>query len=213
MTKDTKRDRVWNQALQYAVDEENFNLDRVINAISDAPSRRTARDTLSTMVDYGWLAKPSPRAHEWVPGPRAKGEPYDESPSSPDASNNHHTPIEEAGVISPSDLEVGKKYTGKVDRFSGKNAIVELERGHINLGPIDKDAIDQRVSFENKSGAWGKCLDEEYTYESYEPKDGQSESRSKSGLVDDKKYHTGRSPSTDSSSDTDNKNKLLKDKL
>lgn len=193
MTKHTARDKVWDQALQRAMAEESFKVDRIRGGISVDVSDRTIRDTLNTMVDQGWLSKETPHAHEWAPGPRARGEDVDESPSATE-------------LASKSDLTKGEVYSGVVDRVSS-NAIIELESGHINLGPIDDAAEGERVEFEYVGGVWGRCLNGEYTYESYSPRDGQSSSSS-SSRSSSKRIH-----SSGDLSDPANKNKLLKGKL
>jgi hypothetical protein len=72
---------------------------------------------------------------------------------------------------SPSDLNEGELYSGEVSEFWHDGALVQLDSGHINLGPIDPAAKGEIVIFESVGWNWGKCMSEEYTDESYNPRD------------------------------------------
>lgn len=71
MTKDTPRDRVWSFAIMKVVNGEEFKKKHVKNNISNPPSDRTIRDTLNTMVQFGWLEKEKEQSETWQGGPVA----------------------------------------------------------------------------------------------------------------------------------------------
>lgn len=119
-------------------------------------------------------------------------------------------------IRKPSDLSEGQVYVGTVDRLT-PNAVIELERGHVNLGPISEDAEGEVIRFKSSGSAWGRCLDEEYTYSGYSPQsDGSTTSTSQSR---DRRYsgktssgsrqQSGATGGTLSGKDPENKNKLL----
>lgn len=133
MTQHTSRDEVWHHALRYALIEESFTISRVANEMSEGVSRRTIRDTLNTMVDHGWLAKDSPQAHEWHPGPKAFDiEEIEESFNKPLSSTS------DTDVYTEVD-EVKRRY---VDRVSNSaNLVVEdvfRSHGLASHGPIEE---------------------------------------------------------------------------
>lgn len=206
MTKHTARDSVWHVAIQRATNEESFKITEISEEESLDTSNRTIRDTLNTMADLGWLSKESPQSHEWHPGPLALDqEPEDNTTESLDASTLN-------GVEQPSDLSKGEVYVGIVDRVTGSgNAIISLPKGHVNLGPIDESAAEEKVRFRSADGGtWGHCLEEQYTYDGYDPKkDGSTSPPPGSRRKSTNPY--GRKPGN--LSDPDNKNKLLNGKL
>lgn len=62
MATDTNRDRVWNAVLELVEEKREasryrrrFDASDVEQRVENPPSRRTVRDVLSTMVDYGRL--------------------------------------------------------------------------------------------------------------------------------------------------------------
>jgi hypothetical protein len=203
--------------------EKPFKLREVQAGISGDISDRTVRDTLNTMADKGWLSKDSPNSHLWNPGPLTRGE-------EPDEGNRLKHSSEDGAGLDPdvevnelpsqaSRMEKGAVYEGTVDRFAGRNAIVNLssQGDHVNLGPIDKEAAGETVLFKSVSGIWGKCLDEEYIYDSYAPKDGESSttsSGSRWGSGSSSGSRTGNRQKTKTGdvapNDPSNKNKLLK---
>lgn len=189
MTKHTTRDRVWNQALQFAMSGKEFRLDQIQMAISEDVSDRTVRDTLNTMVDHGWLSKEAVRSHSWMPGPKAEGENINPGQIASEASSGRDSGKD---INSVASISKGQTYFGKVDRFSGDNAIVStdysgVDLGHINLGPISKAADGSTVVFRYLGGVWGRCLDEEYTPPRYDPKkqgsNNSGDSRSKANTA------------------------------
>jgi hypothetical protein len=98
------------------------------------------------------------------------------------------------------DLNSGETYRGVVDRISGSgNGIVELSDTHINLGPINRDAVGEEIEFKYMRGNMGKCLNEEYIHSDY--------------IKKLKKVQKGTSTSNKNISRPDNKNKLLNGKL
>jgi hypothetical protein len=119
------------------------------------------------MVEHRWLNKESPQSHEWGPGTRIINDDLDEA-----------SPV--AGATDPNDLVEGEIYKGEVDEFeyneevdeTPHSGIILLEMGHINLGPIDESAKGETVKFENVGWNYGKCLNEEYISDSYDPRDG-----------------------------------------
>lgn len=216
MTKHTERDLVWNEALQRALNEESFKIDEIANAESVDVATRKIRDTLNTLSDLGWLSKEKEQSHEWNPGPLVKSpEKYEQdSGGTPDV-------VSLEGIKRKSHLEEGEVYCGTVDRCTGGgNAIISLPEGHLNLGPIDESAVGEEVRFIHVTGVWVECLDEEYTYEGYQPRDGESEpdinKRGSRGTKQGEVSKVGgraRSTQTEGTitdSDPDNKNKLLK---
>lgn len=126
MTKHTSRDEVWNHALRYALLEENFKVSHIKDEMTGGVSHRTIRDTLNTMVDHGWLAKDSPQAHEWHPGPKALNiEESEENFNKSSSSTN------DADVYPEVD-EVKERY---LDRLSNSaNLVVEDVGGSHALG-------------------------------------------------------------------------------
>jgi hypothetical protein len=209
MTKHTGRDSVWHEAIQRATNEESFKLTEISEEKSVDISTRTIRDTLNTMADLGWLSKETPQSHEWHPGPLALGqEPEDNTTESVDAASVN-------GIETPSDLSKGEIYVGVVDRITGSgNAIVSVRNGHVNLGPIDESAVEEKVRFRSVNGShWGHCLEEQYTYDGYDPRDGTSPSRGRRTSLGSKKKSTNPYGGKGEISDPDNKNKLLNGKL
>jgi hypothetical protein len=76
-----------------------------------------------------------------------------------------------------SKFDQGKKYTGEVVRFSGSNnAIVSIDSGHINLGPINHSAKGEQVEFVYLGRGWGRCIETEHTYDGYDPRDNANQS-------------------------------------
>lgn len=69
MTQHTARDSVWNLALRQATDGESVT-PKWLAENTDA-SERTARDVLTTMADYGWLAVDE---RHWGQNPYEAGE-------------------------------------------------------------------------------------------------------------------------------------------
>lgn len=215
MAKHTGRDLVWDRALQHAINKESFKLDEIAEHESVDVSKRTIRDTLNTLTDLGWLSKETPKSNEWNPGSLVidgeVGERVeDELPDYSDA-----TTLE--GIERPSELSEDEIYIGTVDRYTS-NAIITLPSGHVNLGPIDESAVGEVVRFRPNNGSWAECLDEEYTYEGYDPQDGSSRLPSKSKSKSNSKPRSkaiGSSAGTSgdgtiTDSDPDNKNELLK---
>jgi hypothetical protein len=163
MTKHTSRDDVWNEALLLATNEESFSIEDIASSEDVDTSERTVRDTLNTLVDFGWLSKEKDRGHTFQPGPLALGE----------EPNPNATPID--SIERSSDLSKDEVYFGTVDKVAEDgNAIIELPKGYINLGPIDESAVGESVRFKRVESTWGFCMDEEYTYDGYSPKDGSS---------------------------------------
>lgn len=133
MTQHTSRDEVWNHALRYALLEESFKLSRVENEITREMSKRTIRDTLNTMVNYGWLAKDSPQAHEWHPGPKALN--IDEFE---DNFNKSTLNTDDADVYSGVD-RIGEAFSDRVSNSS--NLVVEgIGGSHVlsSHGPLEE---------------------------------------------------------------------------
>jgi hypothetical protein len=158
--------------MQYAIAEECFSLEEIRSLISKNMNDRKIRDALNTMVDQGWLSKETDQAHKWHPGSHV---------------NNKSRPKPEEHIQSVSDvdyLEQGRMYVGTVDRFSSSgNAIIKIPSDDnykiMNLGPIDEAADSEKVKFRVINGTWGECLNEEYRYDGYDPReDGSSSSTS-----------------------------------
>jgi hypothetical protein len=215
MAKHTGRDLVWDRALQHAINEESFKLDEIAEHESVDVSERTIRDTLNTLTELGWLSKEAPKSNEWNPGSlvidgEVSERVEDELPDYSDAAT-----LEE--IETPSELSEDEVYVATVDRYTG-NAIITLPSGHLNLGPIDESAVGEEVRFRQVTGTWVECLDEEYIYEGYDPRDGSSQlsSRSKSKSKSKRRSKpigtsTGTSgDGTITDNDPDNKNELLK---
>lgn len=115
-------------------------------------------------------------------------------------------------VTSTSQLEKDEVYFATVDKASG-NALIRLDHSdgsHINIGPIDKPAAGKQVKFRYVEGVWGLCLDEEYSYDGYDPKEDGSFS---SGHTFPTGYAYSTTDGTITEKSPDNKNKLLKGKL
>jgi hypothetical protein len=171
MTKHTDRDLVWHHALQRAKSEESFYLDDIAQVDEIDSSKRTIRDTLKTLVDTGWLAKDSPRAHEWQPGPLVLGEEIetsDDTESSEDADPNFTDAMSLDHIENATDFEEGEVYFGTVDRFSDYgDGLIEIPTSHINVGPIDNSANGETIRFKFVGGTYGLCLDDQYTHPEY----------------------------------------------
>lgn len=165
MTKHTSRDDVCNKALQLATNEESFSIEDIASSKDVDTSERTVRDTLNTLIDFGWLSKEKDRGHTFQPGPLALGE--DTTPEGTPVSDFRKT----------SEISEGEVYFGTVDEYTS-NAIITLPVGNINLGPIDESALGDEVRFKKIEAAWGVCMDEEYTYDGYSPKDALSDTPS-----------------------------------
>lgn len=121
----------------------------------------------------------------------------------------HDDPESIGNLDQLSELTKGEEYYGTVDRVSSSgNAIIQSTPNgdHINLGPIES-AVGEEIKFKYLGGVWGKCLEDEYVYEGYVPKnDGSNKSSGRgSGQTRD---GTG----TITENDVVN-NKLLKGKL
>jgi len=193
MPEHTVRDSVWHHALQRVLAGKSFKIKEIEDQISGDITERAIRDTLNTMVNYGWLSKKTTQYGQWTPGPHARNVIRDtgrsesvdnitvvkKEPATTDkngsVSKHDVTPVTE--LSSPSDCTEGSVYSGVVDRCT-PNGIISFEKGHVNLGPIDGDAVGEEVTFEYVGFSWGKCLTEEFTYESYSPRDSQSNSSS-----------------------------------
>lgn len=219
MSEHTARDAVWSQALQYALAENSFSIENLQDTISEDVSDGTVHDTLSTMAEKKWLSKESSQGQVWTAGPRlqdkpnVKDEKNKENSEAEDFEEDEVIPLSECEVSTPSDLSTDKVYVGVVDRVTGSsgNAIVNIAEGNgeINLGPIDESAEGEEVHFRPEDGIWGRCLDEEYTYESYDPRDGASRSSTKSRKFSQNPYKRSGSSKTTGPDDPDNLNKLL----
>jgi hypothetical protein len=70
-------------------------------------------------------------------------------------------------IGTPSHLNEGEIYSGVVSEFLSHKAVIQLDNGHVNLGSIDRAAVGEKVEFENIGWNWGRCISEEYIYESY----------------------------------------------
>lgn len=195
MSEHTMRDSVWHHALQRVLARKSFKIHDIEDEISGDITEQAIRDTLNTMVNHGWLSKKITQDSPWAPGPHARNvtRETDQSESVENITLVKKEPVatdENAAVSkhdvtpvtvlsSPSDFTEGSVYSGVVDRCT-PNAIINLKKGNINLGPIDKDAVGEEVTFEYVGSSWGKCLTEKFTYESYSPRDGRSDSSSRS---------------------------------
>ena len=202
MTQHTGRDAVWDAAVQTVMSEESFYVTDIVQTDSVDVSERTVRDTLKTMADLGWLKKQKSNKNCWCSGElindceSVNNTKEAEGPESIDKMENKEQ------------LESGEVYLGTVDKANSNALIWFNESGgsHINLGPIDKSSVGELIRFRYISGVWGKCLDEEYTYDGYHPHDGKSSS-SRSSSNRRSKYTSGNGTITDK--DPNNKNKLL----
>lgn len=214
----TTRDAVWSQALEYALEDDSFNIEALRDSINKSVSDTTVRNTLNAMVDKNWLSDDSSQGQVWTRGPRFRdGQDVEDGENKEDNETNDSEteeviPLAECDVSTPSDLSTDKVYVGVVDRVTGGsgNAIVNMEEGNgeINLGPIDESAEGEEVHFKPEDGTWGRCLDEEYIYESYDPRDGVSRSSTKSRKSFQNPYKQSGSKTT-GPDDPDNLNKLL----
>lgn len=222
MSQHTERDMVWDQALQYVTTEQSFDLTEIQSSIDRDVDELIIRDTLKTMVDKEWLSKEDSNTGKWSPGPQLQDEEpsegteveMDDEKEMPDA-----IPISECNASAPSSLSEDQVYVGVVDRVTSGgsgNAIVDLpdSNGELNLGPIDGSAEGQKVRFIPENGIWARCLDEEYTYESYSPQDGQSRSKRKKRRSSRRSRKVNspnpyKSNNSSRSKDPDNLNKLL----
>ncbi|SMO35345.1 hypothetical protein [Halorubrum cibi] len=222
MSQHTERDMVWDQALQYATTEQSFDLIEIQDSIDRDVSELIIRDTLSAMVDKEWLSEEDSDIGKWSPGSQLQ----DEEPSEEtevEMDDEQEMPdvisISECSASAPSSLSEDQVYVGVVDRVTSGgsgNAIVDLPdgNGELNLGPIDGSAEGQKVRFIPENGIWARCLDEEYTYESYSPQDGQSRSKRKKRRSSRRSRKVNspnpyKSNNSSRSKDPDNLNKLL----
>lgn len=210
MTQHTGRDAVWDATMRTAIEEETFRIEDIFEHESVSVSKRTVRDTMRTMADLGWLEKEQTNRAEWEQGDLLA----DEADVTIDSGASDEENFSDAqkiteDITSVSQLEKGEVYFATVDKATGhSNALIRLDESsgdHINLGPINKSAAGEQVKFRYVQGVWGRCLDEEHTYDGYDPKeDGSSSARS---------GHTFTHDGTITESEPDNKNKLLKGKL
>ncbi|WP_152422252.1 hypothetical protein [Haloarcula marismortui] len=188
--------------------EDSFSIDEVVEDESIAVSKRTVRDTMKTMAELGWLEEQTVNTNQWQQGPLMT----EDMDSTSKKQHQGPTPIDQ--VDQTRELEGGEVYVGTVDKASS-NALIWLDEphgSHINLGPIDESVVGEEVRFRNLQGVWGKCLDEEYTYDGYNPKeDGSSSSSSSHRSSKTSSHSSGDGTITDK--DPDNKNKLLKGNL
>ncbi|WP_262178350.1 hypothetical protein [Haloarcula laminariae] len=173
MSNYTRRDRIWNQALKKALADESFSLNQIQRDVSEPVSSHILKDTLSSMVDQGWLSKEQSEPVVWVPGSQIPGEKNGE-----EIHEQHTSPKKVTEVTS---LVEGKEYVGVVDRFSTSgNANVRLpehmDRTFVNLGPIYESSEGESVVFRFLETGWGECLTEKYTYDGYSPRDGMKHS-------------------------------------
>ncbi|WP_152422251.1 hypothetical protein [Haloarcula marismortui] len=165
MTKRTGRDLVWHQALQHAKNEESFYLDEIVQLEEVDVSKRTARDTLRTLADLGWLAKDTRHAHQWRPGPQVLNE---EMGSTEHTTSDSHDAISLDSIDNATHFTEGEVYVGTVDRFSNSgDGLIEIPSGHINVGPIDVSAKGETIQFKFVGGTYGLCLSEQYTDTEY----------------------------------------------
>lgn len=125
------------------------------------------------------------------------------------------------GFDTSSSLSEGEVYSGTVETAS-RNAVIQLQTGHVNLGPIDTSVVGETVKFEYVGGVWGKCLEDEYIYDGYKPRDGQSSSSNSSRSKPSSGSSWSKSSSgsvgtsgqgTITKSEPRNKNELLRGKL
>lgn len=201
--------------MRTAMIEDTFCSSNISQNNSVDVSERVVRNIMETMADLGWLEKQNPNRDQWQQGPLM-------------TSNNTEVvlkrekedpqPVDQ--ITQVSELNEGEVYIGVVDKASS-NALIWLDEAkdsHINLGPIDESVVDEEVRFRYIQGVWGKCLDEEYTYQGYDPQsDGSSSSRE--SLLDSPSHRASKTTSHSSSDGTitennpDNKNELLKGKL
>lgn len=72
----------------------------------------------------------------------------------------------------PSELpEVGEVFTAEIDRVSeAGNGIIELNRGHINIGPVADDSAGEIVEAEMLNGIFARCDTEDVKVDDYEEK-------------------------------------------
>jgi len=171
MTKHTGRDLVWHHALQRVKNEESFYLDDIAQIEEIDLSKRTIRDTLKTLADIGWLAKDTPRAHQWRPGPLVLGEEV-ESPADTEPTDDEESNFSDAmsldHIENATDFEEGEVYFGTVNEFSDRgDGLIEIPTSHINVGQIDSSAKGETIRFKFIGGTYGFCLDEQYTYPEY----------------------------------------------
>jgi len=215
MTQHTVQDLVWNIALRTAMTEDSFCINDIIEHGSIEASKQTVRDTMKSMADLGWLEKQSSTGSQWQQGPLMNGE---NDLTVVTEEKEDPKPLDE--VTQPSELNKGEVYIGTVDKASS-NALIWIDESngnHINLGPIDESVVGQEVRFRYIQGVWGKCLEEEFTYDGYNPQsDGSSSSRG--SLSSSRSHRTSRTTSNSSRNGTitnnnpNNKNELLKGKL
>ena len=209
MTQHTGRDAVWDAAIRTATTEESFSVDDIVENESITVSKRTVRDTMGTMADLGWLKKQEVNSSQWQPGVLITD---DESLTTLEEHDNENLIDNFENV---SELEKGEEYVGVVDKAS-PNALIWLNGtggNHINLGPINGSAVGEEVRFRYLGGVWGKCLENEYTYDGYDPKnDGSSSSNRSSSNRSSKRrskdIKTREGTITDKN--PNNKNKLLR---
>jgi hypothetical protein len=71
------------------------------------------------------------------------------------------------------------------------------------------------VEFRRKKGVWARCLTEEYVDAGYDPRDGQSKSKTSTATSGKRRVSWGPADSTQDNipGDPDNKNKLHKGDL
>ena len=73
MAKDTARDKIWTYAMTHAIKMADgsgspIEVKHVRNNLLEAPSDRTIRDVLNTMVEHGWLEKEKEQSRSWTAG-------------------------------------------------------------------------------------------------------------------------------------------------
>ncbi len=68
MGKHTKRDEVWNAALQRAAKGESPKVKDIADCTSVSKSESVISETLDVMSDLGWLSKEGSHLYRWEPG-------------------------------------------------------------------------------------------------------------------------------------------------
>lgn len=59
-------------------------------------------------------------------------------------------------------FESGDEFTAEVDRISNSgNGIIETENGHVNIGPVSRDLVGEKVDVEMVDGNFGICYEED----------------------------------------------------
>lgn len=176
------RDEVWDVALRRAAEGKSSKVEDIADNTSLSVDDKIISRTLDAMSEYGWLSKRGLQMYRWAPGPiftdnniRYK-------------KDQTATPVTEVQSLSESRI-----YSGKVDRMSSNaNAIITLPSHHnsdiINLGPINSNAVGERVEFEFLGSQWGRCITKKYIDDGYRPRSGASPSHQSSGSRDPNPY-------------------------